>query len=309
MINDLTNSPAFWDHFEELRTVLIKVIFIILCFTGAAFFFHKEILESLSSKIAQENSFVSEIKTHKIANNQESTIVFTLPKNSSVSSTEGSVIQINDSTYFIPPNSALIWQQQELLKPLFILSPIEGFSVSLKLSFWLGFVLSSPIWLFFILQFITPGLYAHEKAIIFPFLFLSFIFISLGLSLAFFVTIPLANAYLALFNNDIGTNLWSLSLYVDYTLVLLLANALAFEFLAILFILIHFNKITKEMMVSKRKFFILTAFIISAILTPPDILSQLLLAIPLTILYEVLIVYASFKKGVVKTLAYSDLNL
>ena len=93
----------------------------------------------------------------------------------------------------------------------------------------------------------------------------------------------------------------SLSLYVDYTLVILLANALAFEFLAVLFILIHFNKITKEMMINKRKLFILTAFTVSAVLTPPDILSQLLLAIPLTVFYEILILYAGFKRGTIES--------
>src|SRR5947207_3024004 len=98
--------------------------------------------------------------------------------------------------------------------------------ISILILIGLGILLS----LFFFLQFIAPGMRKREKNLLIPFFGLSLLFLGLGLLLAFFVTIPLANQYLYSYNDNIGLNLWSFSYYLDYTIILLMANALAFEF-------------------------------------------------------------------------------
>lgn len=184
----------------------------------------------------------------------------------------------------------------EVPTKLVILGPIEGFNTALKTCFWFSLAATSPLWSFLLLRFLAPALKEQERRLVLPFLLLSALFMSLGLGLAYCVTIPLANQYLFAFNSAIGENLWSLSHYLDYTVLLLLANAIAFEFAVIFLFLIHFGWLSENWLREKRRLMIVLIFIVSALLTPPDVLTQILLAIPLMGLYEVMILYASLKR-------------
>jgi sec-independent protein translocase protein TatC len=177
---------------------------------------------------------------------------------------------------------------------LVLLSPSEGIRCILKTSFWIGTVGTSPIWLYYIINFIAPALNQYQRNFIPLFFFISLLFLAIGFSFAFFVTIPLANSYLGLLNQEFGENLWTLSNYLDYTITLLFANGLAFEFMVILFFLVHFGVILSKNMAESRRYVIVAIFILSAILTPPDILTQFMLALPLMGLYELAILYARF---------------
>jgi len=179
-------------------------------------------------------------------------------------------------------------------KNLVIFGPIDGMSITLKVCFWMGIVLSSPCWIYLILRFAAPAFEQREWQMVIPFISLSILFLGIGVGFAYFMTIPLAKQYLELFNASIGTNLWSLSHYVDFTLFLILANAMAFELSLILFFLVHFSIVSPETLASKRRYMIVLAFILGALLTPPDVLTQLMLAIPLIGLYELAVLYARF---------------
>ena len=178
---------------------------------------------------------------------------------------------------------------------LVLLSPVEGMRCLLKTSLWIGLVGTSPLWLYFVISFIAPALNQYHRGFIAPFFFVSLVFFALGCSFAFLVTIPLANAYLGLLNREFGENLWTLSNYLDYTIMLLFANGLACEMTVILFFLVHFGIIPWMKMAEKRRFVIVAIFILSAILTPPDVPTQFMLAIPLIGLYELAIFYARFR--------------
>jgi sec-independent protein translocase protein TatC len=109
------------------------------------------------------------------------------------------------------------------------------------------------------------------------------------------VTIPAANSYLLLFNANLGLNLWTLSNYLDYTFLLLIGNGIAFEIGLILLFLVHLGVVSAEFLASKRRHFIVIAFILAALLTPPEVMSQILLAIPLIGLFEASIFYAKLR--------------
>ena len=165
----------------------------------------------------------------------------------------------------------------------------------MKLCFWIALVGTSPIWIFFVLQFVAPALKGREQRLVIPFLLLSLTFLLLGSLFAFFVTIPIANEYLYAFNQGIGINLWTLSNYLDYTLIVLLANALGFELCVLLFFLVHFRFVSAQTLKEKRRLMVVCAFAVSAILTPPDILTQIMLALPLIGFYELSILYANIR--------------
>lgn len=179
---------------------------------------------------------------------------------------------------------------------LVVLGPTDGLMATIKTCFWVALVGTSPIWVFFVLNFVAPALQSKEQRLIFPFLFFSFIFLSLGFMFSFYVTIPVANQYLQAFNQNIGVNLWSIKSYLDYTVVLLLGSGLAFELCLILIFLVHYGRISAKTLVSKRRYAIVAIFVTSAVLTPPDVVTQMLLAFPLIALYELTVVYARIKK-------------
>src|SRR5204863_41436 len=112
----------------------------------------------------------------------------------------------------------------------------------------------------------------------------------------YYVTLPLANQYLFLFNNSIGQNAWTLIHYVQYVLFLCLGHAIAAELGLLLLTLVHFRFLSPDWLIAKRRYMIVLAFVLGAFLTPPDVLTQLLLALPLIALYEVAIWYAKWRQ-------------
>lgn len=190
----------------------------------------------------------------------------------------------------------LISPATEIQNSLIVLGPIDGFVTALKTSFWVGLVSTSPIWTFFIMKFISPALHTRERRWMAPFVALSLVFLSIGMAFSYFITIPISNEFLSSFNREIGINMWTLSSYLDYTIILLLSNALAFELCVILLFLVHFGTLSAQRMIGLRRYAIVAIFILAAIFTPPDIFTQLMLAIPLIIMYELAIVYAKLRR-------------
>ncbi len=195
----------------------------------------------------------------------------------------------------LPPKSSILIAKKPSSNGLVLLSPAEGFLNIFKIAFWGALTLSSPAWGFFLYRFIAPALDPAQTTILVPFALASIISMTAGIAFSFYCVIPAANAYLLYFNSAVGENLWSLSHYLDYTLLLVFANAIAFELGAILFCGVHSGFLRHEQLARYRRHAIVGAFILAALLTPPDILTQFLLAVPLCVLYEAAILYARFR--------------
>jgi sec-independent protein translocase protein TatC len=180
--------------------------------------------------------------------------------------------------------------------PLFLFSPAEGFIAVFRLSFWLGLLGSSPFWLGSLIRFFLPGLRGSEKKWLPAFILLSILFIGIGMFLCLIGTLPLATEYLFTFNQTIGSNLWGFGAYLDFVLMLLFAHGCAFEMGAVLFFLIHIGAISGETLAKKRRHAIVASLIIGAVLTPPDVLTQLCIALPLMGFYECAILYSYFTR-------------
>lgn len=285
----MDQEPTFlplWHHFAELRSSLLYALAIITTAVIICFFNYETIISIAQKPLthAGNNALIEERLEHIRIYNSSSTVQsIKLPTESSAIS-----IQPGESyTYFNPVQT----------KKLVVLGPLEGILIAFKVSFWVGLAVSSPLWLYFIIQFIMPGLNAHEKSFASSFILLSLIFITAGCFFAFFITIPLANEYLLTFNQHIGNNLWSLENYLNYSLFLMLANAFAFELATIGIFAVKLGYISLEMLINRRRHAILGAFILGALMTPPDVLTQFMLAIPLIALYEGIILYARLTFG------------
>lgn len=178
--------------------------------------------------------------------------------------------------------------------PLVFFSPAEGLVAIFKLIFWAGVLLSAPFWLFTLLRFIQPALHEKEK-ISFPlFIISSFFFIGAGILLAIYFTIPYANVYLYAFNASLGTNLWGFSTYIDYVLLLFFSHGIAFELGLFLLFSIQLRLLNRNTLRKKRRHAFVISLILGAFLTPPDVLTQLFIALPLYALFELAILYGAF---------------
>lgn len=288
---------TFWKHLEELRRTLLHVLLVIVSATAISFFCYVPLISLLKNPLilSNEKQFHEErLEYIRIYNAEPVAKIVTLPIGSLFSIDLSTRVEpAGEQSYLLAPESSLVYARTAAVYPqLVILGPLEGLLISLKSSLWIGTFASSPLWLLLVTQFFLPGLRSHEKRLILPFILTSITFILMGSLFAYWVTIPIANRYLASFNETIGTNLWSLGNYLDYTLFLLMANGLAFELGAVGVFAVHLQYLTAEGLTANRRIAILMIFVISAILTPPDILTQFMLAIPLISLYEAVIIYA-----------------
>lgn len=294
---DVDIRATFWEHLQILRSTLLIIIAsiaggIILCFT-----FYSPLLDWVLSPLQsqQQELKIYDISYQRIVNQSDRSVTFELPKDSFLIQSSVDIAELSPNQFKIPPGSSIEYSTEKKSSSVYLFSPLEGMSVTLKICFWGGLAITSPIWLFFIIQYMMPALRKNERRLFIPLIGLSVIFFLMGTSFAYYITIPLANGMLHQFNQEIGVNLWSLSYYFDYTFLLLLANGIAFEIALLLFILVHLGIISPTFMKSKRRHMIFFAFIIGALLTPPDVLTQIMLAIPLICLYELAIIYGNFK--------------
>jgi sec-independent protein translocase protein TatC len=179
---------------------------------------------------------------------------------------------------------------------VFLFSPVEGFIAVFRLSFWLGALGTSPYWIFAVIRFLKPALRENERSWLPLFFLLSGLFIGLGFLLCVNVTLPLATQYLFDFNQTIGVNLWGFSSFLDFALMLLFSHGVAFEIGAVLFFLIHVRVLDGDMLAKKRRHAMVTSLVIGALLTPPDVLTQVCVALPLILFYELAILYGKLRQ-------------
>ncbi|MCD6561962.1 MAG: twin-arginine translocase subunit TatC [Deltaproteobacteria bacterium] len=172
----------------------------------------------------------------------------------------------------------------------------EMFFTYLKVSFIAGIMVSSPVIFYQIWLFIAPGLYPREQKLLIPFVISStFLFIG-GALFGYFIVFPFGFKFFIGFSNEYVKALPSVKEYFSFSLKLLFAFGVVFELPVIIFFLTKIGLITTAMLRQKRKYAILLAFVLSAILTPPDVITQCMMAGPLIILYEVGIITSLFAR-------------
>lgn len=168
----------------------------------------------------------------------------------------------------------------------------EMFLTYLKVAFISGVLLSAPVIFYELWMFIAPGLYQSEKGYVIPFVVFSTILFVGGSLFGYFVVFPFGFKFFMGFSNESVQALPSVKQYFSFSLKLLFAFGLVFELPVVVFFLAKMGVVTPEFLKRKRKYAILCTFILAAILTPPDVITQIFMAIPLLALYEIGIVVA-----------------
>ena len=163
---------------------------------------------------------------------------------------------------------------------------ITPFMVPLKVTMFTAFVLALPYVLYQAWSFIAPGLYRHEKRLALPIISSSVFMFGLGMAYCYFVVFGFVFKFIAGFAPDSVSVAPDIEAYFGFVLGMFLAFGLAFEMPIVVVLLARFGIASVERLKQARPYVIVGSFIVAAIFTPPDVLSQLLLAIPLCLLYE-----------------------
>jgi sec-independent protein translocase protein TatC len=192
--------------------------------------------------------------------------------------------------------TGVIKTPEELKAMLQILTPQEGFLMVMNLSLIAAVILAFPLLLFFLLQFILPGLKPAEKKAIFPAIGIGAGLFLLGACFAFYVVLPKALEFFYTFNESLGmSNGWRLDGYVKFATRFILLFGVAFELPVIVMVLVKLDFLNYKLMSTTRSYAIIAIAIFAAIVTPtPDPFTMLVLAGPLYVLYETCIWLAFF---------------
>ena len=170
---------------------------------------------------------------------------------------------------------------------LIFISVAEAFFTYMKVGFIAGIILASPFVLYQIWAFVAPGLYRHEKRYVFPFVLGGSFFFALGVLFGYFVAIPVGFRFLLGYATDFIKPMPSMKEYLTFSVKFLLGFGIVFEFPVVLVLLARIGIIDSKMLAKQRRYAILLVFIVAAAVTPsPDLLTQVLTAIPLIALYE-----------------------
>lgn len=176
------------------------------------------------------------------------------------------------------------------------ISPTEGFVTKLKISLILGLILTLPLIFFIVLNFIKKRLSIFSTGNIIVLTLLSYFLFLIGAAFAVFITLPLGLTFLLGFATPELEPMMSAGNYVSFATMLLMVFGITFEMPLVISILTRLGIVTSKTLREKRRYVILLMFIIAGFLTPPDVVSQVLLAVPLLGLYELSIITARIRE-------------
>jgi sec-independent protein translocase protein TatC len=169
-----------------------------------------------------------------------------------------------------------------------IVTDVTGsFFVPMKVTMLVAFLIALPVVMYQLWAFIAPGLYLHERKLILPLVISSYSLFIIGMTFAYFLVFPTVFKFMASYNAPLGAEMSTdIDNYLSFAMTTFLAFGITFEVPVVVVVLVRMGMVSLAKLKEIRPYVIVGAFVISAVVTPPDVLSQLLLAVPMTLLYE-----------------------
>ncbi len=176
---------------------------------------------------------------------------------------------------------------------LYVFSPMDGFFVKWRVALLAGLALASPVWVYQVLAFITPGLTEEERRVIVPVIGVGFVLFALGAAFGFYLLYGMINVLIALFGPQLNY-FPSADAYISFVLFFLLSTGLAFEMPILLYVLVRLHILSTELLSKQRRYFYFAMFVFAEIITPVSdpIIAPLTITVPLVLLYELTLIVA-----------------
>lgn len=168
------------------------------------------------------------------------------------------------------------------------------FVVPMKVAFLVAFLIALPYVLFQLWAFVAPGLYAHEKKLVLPLVIASTVLFFVGMSFAYFLVFPMVFKFMSKIAPEGVAWMTDIEKYLSFALTSFVAFGVTFEVPVIVIVLVRAGIVSIDKLKLARPYVIVGAFVIGAIFTPPDVISQLMLAVPLCLLFEIGLLLARF---------------
>jgi sec-independent protein translocase protein TatC len=168
------------------------------------------------------------------------------------------------------------------------------FLVPVKVAFLVAFLIALPYVLYQIWAFVAPGLYANEKRLVLPLVFASSVLFLVGMSFAYFLVFPMVFRFMAKIAPEGVAWMTDIDKYFSFVLTTFVAFGVTFEVPVLVIVLVRVGVISLDKLKEIRPYVVVGAFVIGAVFTPPDVISQFMLAVPLWFLYELGLVLARF---------------
>lgn len=166
-------------------------------------------------------------------------------------------------------------------------NPLSAFLTPLKLALYMSVVLTIPFLLYQVWAFIAPGLYKHERKLVWPLMASSTLLFYAGMAFAYFVVFPLVFSFLSGVTPGGVQFMPDIKEYQEFVFTLFFAFGIAFELPVAMVLMIRAGIVNPETLAAKRQYVVLWIFVIAMVITPPDVFSQTLLAIPMLLLFEI----------------------
>ena len=270
-----TVEMPFLDHLEELRWRIIKALVAILAGAVIAFIFSESILTLLARPY--ESAVLSMLAADDIGpvETMQRLVERWLGDPQSIVGSMGDEPEENAEERSLPRSRRL-----QFLKPM------TAFFVQLQVALLGGVIVALPVIFFQFWQFVAPGLLSREKRLVFPVVGLSVVCFAVGALIAYWIVLPLGLRFFLSLEPPDMTSQWAVNEYFGFVLKLLFGFGIVFEMPVVTLFLSRIGLLTPDTMRRVRRYAVVGIFLIAAIFTPPDPVSQILMALPLLLLYE-----------------------
>lgn len=272
------HEKPFLDHLEDLRMMFMRMIITQMIVTFAAFAFHEQLFDFAFIPLRSELSMVErEVDADaELGPGQK-------------------LKEVKEADAESEGKTKVILETLESKVDMSTFSPAEAFMLSLKVAFIAGFILAFPFHAYFLAQFVLPGLTEREKRLLLPGIAIGFVLFLCGASFSFFGALPYALKYLFAYalSLDIASG-WRVGYYIGFVTQATLAFGLCFQMPLVVTLLVKLRLLTYRSMKNSRSLAIVIMSVLSAVLTPPDPVTMIFMAVPMIILYEICIWIAYF---------------
>jgi sec-independent protein translocase protein TatC len=292
---------SFLEHLEDFRWVLVKVsislvLAMMICLFGANYVIG--IIKWPLTRATVSYPGTNQVVTVSFGTNQLGHFELSEAQQKSLNLGTNRFVAVTVEPVTLGTNQVLGWQvdpnpaaasqAQQMQIELVNLSPAGGFFVAIQVAFYGGLVLSAPFIFYHIISFVFPALKMREKKYIFRALFIGGGLFLVGVSFCYFVLMPVALAASQKYSNwlGLGASQWRAEDYISFVCRFMLGMGLGFELPVVILTLVKIGMLSYQTLAKARRYMIVINLILGAVLTTPEVITQLLMFIPLQLLYE-----------------------